>query len=157
MTTLWFDRDLGPVVRRGALLYAPSPEGVWAVLSAERTYPEDIGEESDQLLGLYGAAVHGIGHLMLGDGVPLPDEFTAWATAPTVPMAQLSRWEPVLLSVDGSAQLALARTFDRLRVVTTTLHDVHLTVVTPSDAGPVVLRHLDDLDVPPPGSDGRGG
>ena len=136
------------------MLYASGPDGLWAVLVQERTHPTDVGQESAELPGLYGAAVHGIGHLLQGDGVVLPPVFASWATAPDVPLGGFGPWRPCLVTVDGSAQLALTHDLDDLQVLATTWKDVHVVVVTP--AGPVVvLVHRDDLDAPARGWDQR--
>ncbi|HEY0487689.1 MAG TPA: hypothetical protein VGD72_15690 [Mycobacteriales bacterium] len=157
MAELWFDRELGPLSRRGSMLYTSRPDGIWAVLRAERTHPADLDQESGELLGLYGASAHGVGHLLLGDAVRLPPSLEQWSTAPTVPMAQLGSWVPRLLSIDGASQLALTRDFDGLRVFATTWSDQHLTVVAPSTESTAVLRQHDELDAPPPGWDQHGG
>jgi len=141
MTDLWFDRDLDRIAHRGALVYTARPGRVWAVLVTERTFPDDLGQESAELLGTYGAAAHGIGHLLLGDGVTLPRDLERWATAPDIPSAELGGWHPVLLSVDDHACLAVARDFGDHRVHATTLADGHLTVLAPRTTSPVRLRH----------------
>jgi hypothetical protein len=76
-------------------------------LAGERTFQDHLAQESAGLLGLYGAAVHGLGHLLLGDDVRPPAELERRATAPEVPLADLGGRVPVLLSVDGEAHLSL--------------------------------------------------
>jgi hypothetical protein len=156
MTELWFDREFGPLSRRGAMLYASRPDGIWAVLRTERTHPADLDQESDELLGLYGASVHGVGHLLRGDDVRLPSNLEQWSTAPSVPMAQLGSWAPCLISIDEYSHLALTRDFDGLRVFATTWTDQHLTIVVPSTESTAVLLHHQHLDAPPPGWDQHG-
>lgn len=157
VTDLWFDRDLDDISRRGGMLYASYPGAVWAVLLSELVYPDDVEQESDQILGHFGAFAHGVGHLLLGDGVQLSASLEQWATVPNVPMAQLGSWVPCLVSIDGSAQLALHRDFDGLRVFASTWSARHLTIVTPSREVTATLVHRDDLAVPPPGHDQHGG
>jgi hypothetical protein len=156
MTELWFDREFGRLSRRGAMLYASGPDGIWAVLRADRTYPADLDQESAELLGLYGASVHGIGHLLLGDDVRLPSSLEQWSTAPGLPMAQLGSWVPRLISIDEHSHLALTRDFDGLRIFATTWTDQHLTVVVPSTESTAILRQQGNLDAPPPGWDQHG-
>ncbi|MCW2568156.1 MAG: hypothetical protein JWN54_2253 [Mycobacterium sp.] len=156
MTELWFDREFGRLSRRGAMLYASGPDGIWAVLRADRTYPADLDQESAELLGLYGASVHGVGHLLLGDDVRLPSSLEQWSTAPGLPMAQLGSWVPRLISIDEHSHLALTRDFDGLRIFATTWTDQHLTVVVPSTESTAVLRQQGNLDAPPPGWDQHG-
>jgi hypothetical protein len=156
MTDLWFDREFGRLSRRGTMLYTTRPDGIWAVLRAERTHPDDLGQESEELLGLYGASVHGVGHLLLGDDVRLPPSLERWSTAPNVPMAQLGPWVPRLISIDEFSHLALTRDFDGLRIFATTWTDQHLTIVVPSTEPTAVLLRQEDLDAPPPGWDQHG-
>lgn len=156
MSDLWFDDDQDRISRRGGMLYVSRPDGVWAVLATDRTFPDDLAQESAELLGLYGAAVHGIGHLLLGDEICLPRDLEQWAMTPNLPMAQLGGWNPVLISVDGDACLALARDFGSHRVYTTTLGDSHLTVLAPADST-VILHSSDSLTAPPRGWDSHGG
>jgi hypothetical protein len=147
MTDLWFEQELENISRRGALLFAVRPGGVWAVLTQELVSADDLALESGELLGLYGAAVHGVGHLLLGAGVALPTELEHWATAPDVPMAALGSWIPRVISIDGSAQLALGRDFDSLRAVATTGAGRHVLCIAPS-AQTVVKLVTGDLDAP---------
>ncbi len=158
MTDLWFDRELGDVSRRGTMLFASSPGEVWAVLIQDLVFADDVGQESDQLLGHYGADVHGMGHLLRGDGVPLPPSLEKWATVPDVPMAQLGGWVPGLITIGGAAQLALTRNFDEVRVHATTWAGQHLMVLCPAEL-PIAaaLVHRSDLNAPPPGWDQHGG
>ena len=156
MTDLWFDRELGRLSRRGALLYAARADGIWAVLVSERTFPDDLGQESHEALGLYAASATGAGHLLLGDGVALPAELAQWSTAPTAPLSQLGPWEPCLISVNRSAQLALSHDFGGLRAWATTCADRHITALTPSSDPLPALVERDDLDAPPPGWDQHG-
>ncbi len=65
MTDLWFDREFATVSRWGGMLWASHPSGVWAVMTQNLVYPDDIGLESGQLLGHFGGAVIGIGALLL--------------------------------------------------------------------------------------------
>lgn len=139
MTDIWFDRDLGRISRRGALLYVARPEGIWAALTTGRTFEGDLAQESAELLGLYGAAVHGIGHLLLSDDVRLPPDLEQWAIAPRIPMAELGGWVPALLSLDGQAYLSLARGFGDHRAYAATLADGHLAVVAPAAETPLML------------------
>lgn len=134
MTELWFDRDTGPSRRRGTLRYAVRADGVWALRTDRLTHPSDVAEESAELLGLYGAAAHGIAHLLLGDGVGLPAELERWAVAPDRPAAALGGWKPVLITIDGRASLGLTREFGDQRVFVTTLSGQHLTGLAPRSA-----------------------
>lgn len=156
MTDLWFDDDQGRISRRGGMLYVARPDGVMAVLVTDRTFASDLAQESAELLGLYGAAAHGIGHLLLGDEIRLPRDLEQWATTPNVPAAQLGGWYPVLISIDGKACLALARSFESHCVYATTLGDSHLTVLAPTDC-PVILRASYSLNAPPREWDRHGG
>jgi hypothetical protein len=148
MTGLWFDRELGRLSRRGGMVHAAHHGTVWAVLVTDLVHPGDLAQESRELLGYLGAAAHGIGHLLLGDGVHLSAELADWGTAPDIPLAELGRWVPALISIDGSAQLALTRDFHGLRVFASIWSAQYLTLVTPSAEATATLVHRDD--VPPP-------
>lgn len=139
------------------MLYAARSGAAWAVLLMELVYPDDLEQESDQLLGHYGASAHGVGHLLLGVDVQLSPSLEQWASAQHVPAAQLGSWVPCLVSIDGAAQLALARDFDDLRVFATTWAGQHVTILTPSTEDIVTLVRRDDLNAPPPGWDQYGG
>lgn len=138
------------------MIYASGLDGVWAVAVTERTFRDDLVEESRELMGLYGALVHGIGHLLLSDGVSLPPKLAEWSTAPSVPLAQLGLWEPSLVSIDGASQLALTRDFDNARVFMTTHVDQHVIALSPSSELTAVLSHRDDLHAPAAGWDQHG-
>lgn len=139
MTELWFDPDAGATRQRGALRYAIRADGVWALRTDPLTHPADVAEESAELLGLYGAAAHGIGHLLLGDGVGLPAELQRWASAPDRPAAELGGWQPALITVDERASLALTREFGDQRLFVSTLGGRHVTGLAPRAAA-VSLR-----------------
>ncbi len=156
MTDLWFDRDLGALTRRGNLLYATPPGEVWAVERTERVFPDDLAQESKELLGLFGAMVHVVGNFLVRDGVQLPTSLDHWATSPDRPAAKLGKWTPCLISIDGSVHLALSRSFDTLRTFATTWHDQHVAILTPATRATATLVHRDDLDVPPHGYDQHG-
>jgi hypothetical protein len=135
MTELWFDRDTGPLRQRGALRYAVRADGVWALRTDQLTHPADIAEESAELFGTYGAAAHGIAHLLLGDDVGLPAELERWAVAPDRPAAALGGWQPALITIDGQASLGLTREFGNQRVFASTLGGRHVTGLAPRAAG----------------------
>lgn len=157
MSDPWFARDFAVrISRRGTMLFTSSPGEVWATIWQDLTYPDDIPLESDQLLGHYGALVHGAGHLLLGDGVQLPPELHEWAFAPDRPAAELGGWEPQLLLVDGATQLALTREFGGLRAFASTSSGRHLLVLAPSSVAVPELVH-GPVDAPPFGHDQHGG
>ena len=139
MTELWFDRDTESLHQRGALRYVVRADGVWALRTDQLTHPADIAEESAELLGIYGAAAHGIAHLLLGDGVGLPADLERWAVAPDRPAAALGRWEPALITIDEQASLGLTREFGDQRVFASTLGGQHVTGLAPRAVG-VSLR-----------------
>lgn len=139
------------------MLFASPPGEVWAVLTQDLAFGDDVGQESHELLGLYGAAVHGAGHVLLGERVLLPPGLERWATVPDVPMAQLGGWAAGLVTIGGAAQLALSRDFDQVRVHATTWGGQHLTVLCPSYVVEAALVHRGDLNAPPPGWDQHGG
>jgi hypothetical protein len=153
MSDLWFARDPGTTVsQRGTMLFASCPGGVWATLFQDLTYADDPAAESAELLGLYGALVHGAGHLLLGDGVQLPPELEYWATAPDRPAAELGAWEPRLVLVEGSPRLFLGRNFDGVRAFASTWSGRHVIVLAPSsEALPALVTR--EVDAPPPGWD----
>jgi hypothetical protein len=157
MINLWFDRDLGDVSSWGGVIYASHPDGVWAVHLTELVYPNNLELESDQILAHLGSAVGGIGYLLLQRDVGLSASLEHWSTAQGRPAAELGGLVPALISIDGSAQLALRRDFDGLRIFATTWSGRHLTVITPTAGLTAALVHRDDLDLPPPGHDQRGG
>lgn len=158
MSDLWFDQDLGDVSRRGTMLYVSRPGEVWAVLTQDLVFPDDVGQESEQLLGHYGAAVHGIGQALLGEGCLLPPDLKRWATAADVPAAHLGGWAPGLITIGGVAQLAMRRDFNDVQVHATTWAGQHLTVLCPSALpAAAALVQRSDLTVPPFGWDQHGG
>jgi hypothetical protein len=139
VTELWFDRDTGSPHQRGALRYVVRADGVWAVRTDQLTHPADIAQESAELLGIYGAAAHGIAHLLLGDGVGLPAELERWAVAPDRPAAALGGWEPALINIDEQATLGLTRAFGDQHVFASTLGGRHVAGLAPRAVG-VSLR-----------------
>jgi hypothetical protein len=140
MSELWFEHQPEDLSRRGEnLLFAVRPGEVLAVLTEEPLYPNDLALENRELLGAFGAAVHGIGHLLIGAGVPLPPNLTHWSTVPDVPMADLGGWTPTLISIDDKIQLALNRDFDPLQAVATTWLGRHVVCIAPSSEKPVRL------------------
>jgi hypothetical protein len=156
MSDLWFARDLGVrIARWGTMLFTSSPGEVWATIWRDLTYPDDLTLESDQLLAHYGAPVGGAGHQLLSEGVHLPPELERWATARDRPAAELGRWEPQLLLVDGATRLSLRREFGGVRAFASTLPGRNLIVVTPSS---VALPELltGPVDALPFGYDQRG-
>jgi hypothetical protein len=156
MADLWFSRELGGLTRRANMLYAAPPGEVWAVEDTELVFADDLDQESKELLSLFGAMVHRIGHALTRDNVPLPATLQTWATTPDVPMARLGKWAPGLISVDGTAHLALSRSFDTIRAFATTWSAQHLAILTPATQTTATLVHRDDLDVPPHGYDQHG-
>lgn len=155
MSELWFPQALGGVSRRGTMLYASGPDGVWVVHEQELVHPSDPAQEAAELLGQYGALVHGVGDLLLTAGVPLPGPLAEWATAPDVPMAQLGGWAPGLVLADGVSHLAHVRAFDDTCAFASTWGGRHILVLTPSsESVPVLVTR--DVPAPPPGWDQHG-
>jgi hypothetical protein len=132
------------------MLYAfPAPGALWAVLVCELTYPENLDQESDQLLGQLGALAHGVGHLLLGAGVDLPVGLKRWATEPDVPMAELGSWIPGLVSVDETPYCALARDFGTLRVAVTLWSGLYVVLLVPAGEGTPALSTSGEVQRPP--------
>jgi hypothetical protein len=157
MSDLWFARDFGvPLSRRGSMLFTSSPGEVWATIWQDLTYPDDIPLESDQLLGHYGALVHGAGQQLLGDGVQLPPELEHWATLPDRPASELGGWEPCLMLIDGATRLCLRRDFSGVRAFATTFPSRNLLVFVPSTVAVPELV-TGPVDAPPFGYDQHGG
>jgi hypothetical protein len=153
MTDLWFARDFGArISRRETMLFTSSPGEVWAAIWQDLTFPDDLALESDQLLGHYGALVHGAGHALLVDGVQLPPELHEWAFAPDRPAAELGGWEPQLLLVDGATRLSLRREFGGVRAFASTLPGRNVVVFAPSSVA-VPKLVTGPVDAPPFGHD----
>jgi hypothetical protein len=109
-----------------------------------RTYPDDLAEEASELLADYGALAHGLGYMLVVDGVTLPSAYHHWATVPDIPAAELGGWEMTLIAIDGAAHLAMGRHFDDHRFYATTYADCHLAIVAPTSAAPIELVTVSD-------------
>jgi hypothetical protein len=156
MTDLWFDRELSDISRGGGVLYASRPGQLWAIHLTQLVH-SDTQQESTELLGLYGSAAEGIGYSLLKHGQSLPPSLEEWATARSVPAADLGGWQPTLVTIDGQAHLALTRTFETVNVFATTWNDQHVTALTPATETVAHLIHTDLPDVQPPDWEQSGG
>ncbi|MCB2413157.1 hypothetical protein LGT39_09915 [Demequina sp. TTPB684] len=132
MVDLWFAGVVGAEPSRtGTALYTQSPDGLFAVLVRGPSSP-DSREESSQLLSHYGANVEGLGYLLSLVPVPLSPALERWSTARDVPAADIGGGEPVLISIDGAAQLALSWRFDFLRAYATTYRGDQIAFIAPA-------------------------
>jgi hypothetical protein len=156
MLDLWFAQGWTSVGRRGGMLYVSRPDGVWAVLIADLTFPDELTEESDHLVGHLGALVHGMGHLLLGADIDVSPSLDRWATEPTVPMADLGAWVPGLMALDGMPRLCLVREFDDLRASACVWEGKYLVALTPTTEHVARLSSTAKVDAPPFGHDQHG-
>ena len=130
--SIWFEEALGDKLKDGALTYSVFRGEVWATLAIDRTFPDDSGAESKEIIAQYGASVGGLGDMLLDAGVPLPSELESWASARSVPADQLGGWRPEVIKIDGLAYLAYARDFDTVTAHATTFEDMHLFAFAPT-------------------------
>lgn len=150
MTDLWFDQEPGEPTRWGRMLYTASPSAagpVWAVLTSDIVHPDDLAQESRDVLGQYGACVHGMGHLLHTLGISLPIDLEQWSTAASIPAQDLGSWIPCLISLNQVFQSALSREFTGARAFVTTWAGQYLTVLVP---GAELTVALSQRSVPTP-------
>ncbi len=139
MIDLWFAGAVNAEPSRtGGGLYAQSPDGLFAVLARGQFSP-DLIEESFHLLSNYGGNVEAVGYLLSTVPVPLSPALERWSTVRDVPAADIGVGVPVLISIDGAAQLALSWRFDFLRAYATTYRGVQIAVIAPAQFEPIEL------------------
>ncbi len=113
------------------MLYAQTPDGPWAVVIRSPVFA-DAREESAQILSHYGGNVEGLGYVLHNVPMPLPAARVKWSTERDMPAADIGPGTPVLIAVNGAAQLALFWDFESSRAYATTYRGTHVTLIAPA-------------------------